>query len=114
VAVASIFVLGPADTQLLADHGRRQWGPHVASATRPARHACPGERRVRPSHAQPARGLASVTVVGPDLGTADAYATAAFALGRDASELLAQFDGYGAFVVTEAGTTEVIGLSTAA
>jgi hypothetical protein len=43
-----------------------------------------------------------------------ASVTAAFALGRDASELLAQFDGYGAFVVTEAGTTEVIGLSTAA
>lgn len=28
-------------------------------------------------------GVLSVTVMGPDLGTADAYATAAFALGTD-------------------------------
>jgi len=45
-----------------------------------------GEHIVDPRRGAPARGALSVTVVGPDLGTADAYATAAFALGRDGPE----------------------------
>ena len=32
---------------------------------------------------QPAIAIASATVVGPDLGTADAYATALFVMGTD-------------------------------
>lgn len=63
---------------------------------------------------RPARGLASVTVVGPDLGTADAYATAAFALGADGRELLRTLDGYGAYVIDEHGGTEAIGVRLAA
>ena len=73
-----------------------------------------GDHVFDPRTGAAARGLASVTVVGPDLGTADAYATAAFALGRDAPDLLRTLDGYGAFLVDDAGATETIGLPTAA
>jgi thiamine biosynthesis lipoprotein len=45
-------------------------------------------------------GLLSVTVVGPDLALADAYATAAFAMGTDGPEWTATLDGYDALCVT--------------
>jgi thiamine biosynthesis lipoprotein len=73
-----------------------------------------GGHVVDPRTARPAQGLASVTVVGPDLGTADAYATAGFALGADGPAFLRTLDGYGSIVVTDSGTTEAIGLRTAA
>ena len=73
-----------------------------------------GGHVVDPRSGQPARGLASVTIVGPDLGTADAYATAAFALGEDGIGWLRALDGYGSFVIDEAGRTEVVGLPVAA
>jgi FAD:protein FMN transferase len=63
---------------------------------------------------RPARGLASVTVVGPDLGTADAYATAAFALGADGPAWLRTLDGYGASVVDDRGKAEATGVRLAA
>ena len=40
-----------------------------------------GEHIIDPRSGRPAAGLASVTVVGPDLAVADAYATAAMVLG---------------------------------
>lgn len=66
-----------------------------------------------PRTRRPAQGLASVTVVGPDLGTADGYATAAFALGVDAPAWLRTLDGYGAFVIDADGDSEAIGLNVA-
>ena len=72
-----------------------------------------GDHVFDPRTSRPARGLASVTVVGPDLGTADAYATAAFALGSDASAWLRTLDGYGAYVIDENGSAEAIGLAVA-
>jgi len=42
-----------------------------------------GEHVVDPHTHAPPRGLLSVTVTGPELGTADAYATAAFAMGAE-------------------------------
>ncbi len=42
-----------------------------------------GEHVVDPATGRPPRGVLSVTVVGPELATADAYATAAFAMGAD-------------------------------
>ena len=42
-----------------------------------------GAHIVDPHTGAPPEGVLSVTVVGPDLATADAYATAAFAMGRD-------------------------------
>lgn len=41
-----------------------------------------GDHIVNPGEGTPPRGVLSVTIVGPDLGTADAYATAAFAMGE--------------------------------
>jgi len=43
-----------------------------------------GDHIIDPRTGRPAAGLASVTVVGPDLAVADAYATAALVLGPDA------------------------------
>jgi FAD:protein FMN transferase len=51
----------------VATSGTYERGPHI----------------VDPRTGRPPRGVLSVTVAGPDLGTADAYATAAFALGPD-------------------------------
>jgi FAD:protein FMN transferase len=45
-------------------------------------------------------GLMSVTVVGPDLAVADAYATAAFAMGAGGPAWTASLDGYDAMCVT--------------
>ena len=73
-----------------------------------------GGHIVDPRTGRSARGLASVTVVGPDLGTADAYATAAFGLGADGPAFLRTLDGYGAFVLTDSGATLAIGLPSAA
>ena len=42
-----------------------------------------GQHVLDPHTRRPPAGVLSVTVVGPDLGTADAYATAAFAMGPD-------------------------------
>jgi thiamine biosynthesis lipoprotein len=41
----------------------------------------------------------SVTVIGPDLGTADAYSTAAFALGPDGPKWTLGLDGYEAMTI---------------
>jgi thiamine biosynthesis lipoprotein len=62
-----------------------------------------GAHVINPFTALPATELASVTVVGPDLTMADAYATAALAMGTDAPGWLADLDGYEAQVVSEQG-----------
>ena len=65
-----------------------------------------GAHILDPHTARPATGLASLTVVGPSLTLADAYATAAFAMGpalaRDWTESL---DDYEAFAITSDGQT---------
>ena len=65
-----------------------------------------GAHIIDPHLGRPASGLASLTVVGPSLSLADAYATAAFAMGpagaRDWTESL---PGYEAYAITEAGQT---------
>lgn len=48
-------------------------------------------------------GLTSVTVVGPELGTADALATAVFVEGSGAPLWFDRFPGYDRLVITEAG-----------
>lgn len=59
---------------------------------------------VEPYTGKPAEALRSVTVVGPDLGLADGYATAAVAMGEAGLKWLAKLPaGYSAAVVTEDG-----------
>lgn len=64
-----------------------------------------GDHVVNPHTRRPPEGVLSVTVVGPDLGTADAYATAAFAMGRIAGPAwTARLRGYEAMTILADGT----------
>jgi thiamine biosynthesis lipoprotein len=59
-----------------------------------------GRHVLDPHTGRPPEGLLSVTIVGPDLATADAYATAAFAMGADGPAWAATLDGYEALCIT--------------
>ena len=67
----------------VATSGAYERGPHI----------------VDPRTGRPATGALSVTVVGPDLGTADAYATAAFAMGERGPAWTAGLQGYAAMTI---------------
>ena len=67
----------------VATSGAYERGPHI----------------VDPRTRRPAAGALSVTVVGPDLGTADAYATAAFAMGARGPAWTAMLEGHAAMTV---------------
>jgi FAD:protein FMN transferase len=61
-----------------------------------------GEHVIDPRTGEPARELASVTVVGPDLTVADAYATATVVLGTsDGMRWLSTRAGYEGMAITE-------------
>ena len=62
-----------------------------------------GSHVVDPRRGAAAAGLCSVTVTGPDLGRADAYATAAVAMGEAGLDWLAGLDGYESAAVTDDG-----------
>jgi thiamine biosynthesis lipoprotein len=59
-----------------------------------------GAHIVDPHTGRSPDGLLSVTVVGPDLATADAYATAAFAMGADGPAWTAALADYDALCIT--------------
>ena len=65
-----------------------------------------GEHIVDPHTRRPPAGVLSVTVVGPHLATADAYATAAFAMGESGAEWTARLRGYEAMTIL--ATDEVL------
>ena len=58
---------------------------------------------INPWTGQPAASLASLTVVGPELGTADSYATAALAMGLDAPGWLSELAEHDAYVIDAGG-----------
>jgi thiamine biosynthesis lipoprotein len=58
-----------------------------------------GEHVVDPLTGRPARGALSVSVLGRDLATADAYATAAFAMGERGPAWTAGLRGCGAMTI---------------
>lgn len=62
-----------------------------------------GAHIVDPHTGEPPGGVLSVTVAGPDLGTADAYATAAFAMGLAGPAWTATLPGYEAMTILEDG-----------
>jgi len=63
-----------------------------------------GEHVLDPHTGAAPEGVLSVTVTGPSLGAADAYATAAFAMGRDGPSWTASLDGYEALTILSDGT----------
>lgn len=80
-AVAKVI---EADDLAVATSGEYERGAHVLD----------------PHTGRPPEGVLSVTVVGPDLATADAYATAAFAMGSAlAPHWLARLRGYDALII---------------
>lgn len=93
-----IGVADPFDPQQLATVVALVDGAVATSGT-----AERGQHVIDPRHGRPATDLASVTVVGPDLALADAYATAALVMGRQARVWVEQLDGYEAFAVTADG-----------
>jgi len=64
-----------------------------------------GEHVLDPHTGRPPTGLLSVTITGPLLATADAYATAAFAMGSQGPAWTAQLDGYEALSILASETT---------
>lgn len=59
-----------------------------------------GQHVLDPRTHLPPHGLLSVTITGPDLATADAYATAVFAMGADrATSWTARLEGYEAMTI---------------
>lgn len=60
-----------------------------------------GEHITDPRTGAAPRGLVSLTVVGPDLTWADAYATAGFVMGLDGLAWIDAHPGYGALAITE-------------
>ena len=64
-----------------------------------------GAHIVDPRTRQPTADIASATVVGPDLGRADAFATAVFVMGLDGLDWIVDRPGYEAYVITHDGMT---------
>jgi FAD:protein FMN transferase len=62
-----------------------------------------GSHVVDPRTGQAPRGVLSVTILGPDLGTADAYATAAFAMGTEGPAWAAGLSDYDALTILTDG-----------
>ncbi|MGI8825035.1 MAG: FAD:protein FMN transferase [Chloroflexota bacterium] len=58
-----------------------------------------GEHIIDPHTGRPAGGILSVTIVGPDLATADAYATAAYAMGEAGPAWTASLTKYEAMTI---------------
>lgn len=63
-----------------------------------------GAHIIDPHTGEPPDGLLSATITGPSLTLADAYATAAFAMGPAALDWAAAMDGYEALLVAPDGT----------
>jgi FAD:protein FMN transferase len=58
-----------------------------------------GQHIINPHTGEPATGLASITITGPSLTLADAYATAAFAMGAAARDWAESLEGYEAYAI---------------
>lgn len=68
-----------------------------------------GAHLVDPRAGRPSLALASATVVGPDPGLADAYATALAVGGLDRTDWLPTAAGYGAYLIGNDGAEVVVG-----
>lgn len=86
---ARVLAVLAGDDLAVATSGTAERGAHVLD----------------PHTRTPASALASVTVAGRHLGTADAFATAAFAMGAAGPDWLAGLSDYRSFVVRSDGST---------
>ena len=66
-----------------------------------------GEHVFDPHTQRPPDGVLSVTITGPDLATADAYATAAFAMGTRGAQWTATLDGYEGMTILAGGRVQL-------
>jgi thiamine biosynthesis lipoprotein len=114
-------VNGGGDVRTCGQAGNRDWGVGIADPFRPDRVAwrldAPGlaiatsgtaERGlhvVDPHSGAPTVDIASLTVIGPDLATADALATAGVAMGRRARDWLESVPGHIALAIMADGRT---------
>ncbi len=64
-----------------------------------------GDHIIDPRSGTVANAMLSATVFGPDLGLADAYATAVFVMGEEGLDWIDDRDGYEAYVITLDETT---------
>ncbi len=87
-----IGIRHPADPQAVAGVVEDGGGGAIAVATSGRYER--GDHILDPRSGRAPTGVASVTVVGPDLGLADAYATAAFAMGAGGAEWTLGLRGY--------------------
>lgn len=83
----SVLAVAAGDDLAVATSGAYERGQHV----------------VDPHGGGAPAGVLSVTITGPDLATADAYATAGFAMGRKGPAWTARLHGYEALTVLEDG-----------
>jgi thiamine biosynthesis lipoprotein len=83
----AVFTVACATDLCVATSGTYERGAHI----------------VDPHTGRPPSGLASLTVVGPTLALVDAFATAAFAMGRAGVAWVADQPGFGVCAVTEDG-----------
>ena len=119
---ASHTVNGGGDVQCAGSHAGAPWRVGIADPLRAGQLACVvagrdfavatsgvaerGTHIVDPHTGRPPSGLLSVTVTGPHLALADAYATAAFAMGIQRAQGWAeQLEGYEAFGIGVDGET---------
>ena len=80
--------------------------PVKAAIATSAHYERPGQV-LNPFDGKPARGLASATVVGPDLGIADALATGLLAAGAPGLRHISALEHYSAYTIAEAGVVRV-------
>jgi len=99
-----VGVEDPADPRAILRVVERRDG---AVATSGSAHR--GAHIIDPHTGQPATGVRSVTVVGPELLWADVYATAAAAWGPWALDWLETLTGYAALVVSASGLQQATG-----
>ena len=119
---ASHTVNGGGDVQCVGSRAGAPWRVGIADPLRPGQLACLVEGRdfavatsgvaergthiIDPHTGLPPAGLLGVTVTGPHLALADAYATAAFAMGSErAMDWAERLDGYEAFGIGDDGET---------
>jgi len=66
-----------------------------------------GDHVIDPHTGKPPAGVLSVTITGPELATADAYATTAFAMGTRAAHWTATLEGYEAMTILSTGRVQL-------